>query len=1512
MRRWLTWGRRILLWGSVGTCGLVGLILGGLATDKGNDFIRAEVLKAAEPSFPNGSLDIGALDTNLLGHIYLSDIAIRDSSGKALIEVDRFVLDYSLTALMRKEVHIEAIRIESPNVDLTMDSNGEMDLLTVFGPSEESEETEAPVEPFAGLPVDLVLDELSIVGAEVQISDPAGDTTIPQIDFGLAASVRGSTVNLTALDLQVDLDSPIDQDVSLTGALALIGGTLNIEELVAGFGDIRLKAGGTIAAAETAPVMDLSLQVDPLSPSTVEALAGQAVLKTPLVVSANVSGPLSDLKVGVSIPSPKGDGQLALNAEVDLESTPMAWGVELLPSNFAVDSVTELVPPPFVLDGKYSVTGTGTEYPDGIDADIEIDCGPQVFAGEGLQSLKVNGKLNAGRLGLDIKELIHDVARVSLVANVNLAESSARARASVYLPNAAKLSKYGVYDMGGSIRYEGDVVAAWEPELDVDLEGELKLESFAGPGVFIESGGGPIHAFLKGENAEATGDIALQGLNASGTAIDSIQLLFEGGQAADGAIDINAQLGIGVIAMPDGQFDMQGLEGTMVAKVPARGDLEASADLTVKTFRFGDGDYSVDGGPVSFTLMGDQVTADIDLRRRETPFLAGSIAGDLGTGQWNIDGFRFAVLEGDGFDAQQSMQFRLADGGAKDIVVEIANADGKGSLKVEGQATADAPDLRVTADKIDLSYIVEMLGEVVDLSAESEEMDASGDAPDPVADLSGLASMDLELKGQDSVMNAEGWIEVEDLVMPGQINKVDTRIDLSLTDTKAVATIRVADDEKTLFWSKTNIPIQQDAGQVTLDCDEALRVRSMVPGVDFKKLAKQIPAIGDELRGRASVDLKVHGEACNPDVDLVAAMDTAVGAQGERVRLDVELDRKGDDLELKTTVEQDNHRIAHVGMMLATRLTEALQFLLRDGKDIDMADPDNWLDGFDIKLALQGADVGRLVRMGEVTHPVEGTLAGGFRLSGTLEDPELQGGLVLAGGRVGEAKMRQFTMGLVPEEDGYALETVLDFFGSGGMRIDGFIPLTLKLDGEPDLARPGLNIEIQGDGIPLAMAAGPTGLAEAVGTISLTGEVSGTLENPTPKLAIGSNEAGFTLLATALRYDPIDLDIEYQPDRLLIRDVSVRSSQLWGQVPKSGTISIAGDVGLGDDGPTDISITTKMEEFWLAATRQANVAASGKIKVDGGYPDLEISGAITMDEASISVGEEILKDTSGFEVDETIQIHRENREVVAVRREEEPEDSVSDNFSVDLKVDLAQKVRLKADVPLSEDFGSQFSQLATFNLDIGLDGELDIGQEKGVLSVVGELATMRGEMVALGKRFTLTEGDITFTGENYANPQMSILAAHQVGQYGSVDIAISGDVENTSMELSSPEYPDQTDVMSMLLFGKPTSAMSETEGESGAGLLSAAMASVGGQAARATGAAFLQNVQIDPGSGSVKVGFPLTDKIYLSIEKVTPEEDTDNVTQAALEWILSRQTYGELITGDRGQSSGDLYWRWRF
>ena len=662
------------------------------------------------------------------------------------------------------------------------------------------------------------------------------------------------------------------------------------------------------------------------------------------------------------------------------------------------------------------------------------------------------------------------------------------------------------------------------------------------------------------------------------------------------------------------------------------------------------------------------------------------------------------------------------------------------------------------------------------------------------------------------------------------------------------------------------------------------------------------------------MDLGVQGDACNPDIDLVAAMDTPVGPNGERVRLDVTLERAGDDIRAVTLIEQENEQIMRVGVALATHLSSALQAMLREGKDVDLGNPRVWLDAFDVKVALLGIDLGRFARMAEAGHPVRGILAGGLNLTGTMDAPALQSGLVMIDGQVGEAQVDQFTASITEKGDGYAVDAVMAFNREGRLEIFGYLPLDLKFDSDMDLDRPGLDVRFSGAGLPVAMGAGPSGITDAKGTIALEGGVRGTLASPEPVVKLKSHNAGFTLLPTALRYDPIDIDITYQPAGVDIAQLKIGTQELWGSNKGSGYFSMEGRVDLGDEGPESMTLDMVMDDFWLSSNRAASIATSGKVGIRGVFPALTIEGKVKLEEADISVGAEVLKDTSSFDIDESIRVHRTSQEVV-VRTPEKEEDtgpSPVDEMKVDLKVDLNSAFHLKADIPMSEDFGAQFAQLAALSMDLGLDGRLHIQQDKSVLSVLGELATLRGEAVAMGKRFAISQGTVTFTGENYANPQLNLLATHQVGQYGNVEIKIGGDVENTAMELSSPEYPDQTDVMSMLLFGKPTSAMSETEGESGAGLLSAAMASVGGQAARSTGAAFLQNVQVDPGSGSVKVGFPLTDKIYLSIERVRPETDSDNMTQAAVEWLLSTRSYGEVITGDRGKSSGDIFLRWRF
>jgi autotransporter translocation and assembly factor TamB len=546
--------------------------------------------------------------------------------------------------------------------------------------------------------------------------------------------------------------------------------------------------------------------------------------------------------------------------------------------------------------------------------------------------------------------------------------------------------------------------------------------------------------------------------------------------------------------------------------------------------------------------------------------------------------------------------------------------------------------------------------------------------------------------------------------------------------------------------------------------------------------------------------------------------------------------------------------------------------------------------------------------LADINHPLEGILGGGMHLGGTLERPRLTGGLVVVDGRIGEADLDRWTLELVPSAEGYQLDSDFVFTGDGALGVHGFLPLDLA---KLDLKQPGLDIGISGAGIPLSMAAGPSALRDPAGLIALEGQLTGTLASPHPALALKTEGAGFTVAQAGLRYSPVDIDIGFTPEGLDIRRFEMRVKPFWSTKPEDGSMSLRGTVGLEAGELTEVDLSAEMSEFWLASIKLATLAVSGKIDIGGTYPDLNITGELAADEARFEVSESDLTQASGLEIDSNILVHRDG-EVQAPAPPAEEGPSLTDAFNVDLKLDLQQRMNLKAEIPLSKDLGKQFSQLAAFSVELTLDGDLAIEQRRGALEVAGEVVPVRGFLEVLGKRFELQEGRIVFIGADYDNPVLDLSASHQVGQYGAVDIKITGTANAPSIAFSSREYPDQTDVMSMLLFGKPTSAMSETEGETGSGLLTAALSSVGGQAARSSGASFLQNVSVDPGSGSVKVGFPLSDRVYLAVERLQPESETDNMTQASVEWILSRRTYAELITGDQGKSSGDLYWRWRF
>ncbi len=1555
--QWVVKGTGVTVGGSVA---LVGGSLVAMSTDWGNAMILDEVLSAAEPSFPGGSLVIGKLDTNFVGHIAVENVAIQDAKGKTLVGFERFEVGYNLLAIAGGKVVVDTLRLDKPTVDLTMLEDGSLDIEKVFGPSKPKKEE--PSTPWTGVGIDVEVPAIQIVKGTVTMG---GNTTPVQIDdlsLDLGVGIQGPVVHVDHLDLLVDMMQPYDLDVKTEGEVIFTGADVVVPAFALSVGETVVELKGKVKDVQTKPDMELDLGLNPIAPSTLETVVGEPVLKQAALYAATITGPLEDLQLDTTLSS-EGLGEMDLNVGLGLEAKPMWWSVELVPKAFEVDGLVAAVPVPVKLDGSYGLKGTGTEWPQGIQATFDLQGNDQVLGGEPVSELLLQGSLDAGKVTLDVFKARHAVAVIDVSGQADVVASDASLDIDVRVPSAAGLARYGAAGFGGSAGFRGHADASWAPQVDAVVDGEISLLDFRAPGAFVAKGGGPIHAEVHGDAATGSGQIAVEGLDASGIAVDSITIDFEGAKEASGAIEASAGLAIHSIAMPDGVFEMEGLEGELVANVPPNGKVAANVKLDVDTFSLSRGAYVVEGGPVEFKVADTAIWADIDLRREGEPFLAGRIDGDLETGQWDITGFEFAVIAKDGMQAKQDISFKLAEGGVEGVVFDITNPGGKGNIRIEGNANAESPDIHLTAENVSLAYIMEMVDEVMrvlpsgetpkippppeeaiskekkavaredspgpadvgpakdddkdpvgepkpkEAVARTEQTAKSTAAPNPLDGLAGLASIDLHVQKKGDALVATGWVSVDDLIVPKQVDEADIRLDLDLTATQGIIELKVSRDDDIFLVTQGTVPVKQEKGTVALDWDARTDVRTLVPALKFKTLAKTFPAIGEDIVGRASMDLRIHGETWNPNIELVAAVDTPVGSQGERARVDVELHRKDNDIVLETTVEAENQRYVRVDGRLDTELESVLDRMLRKGEEVDMADPNQWLKAFDASVSLLAVPVENLAQLGEVTHPLGGVLGGGINVRGTLEDPVLTGGLIMVDGRVGEVEMDQFSFSIQPDADGYSLGSSLIFGQNGHMDLQGHLPLALDFTKDMDLEREGLALTIDGAGIPLGVGAGPGGISEVKGLLALTGSVGGTLAQPVPVISLDTTGAGFTLAATALRYEPINIDIDFTTDRLAINNLKIKTSQLYATRPREGSFKVKGEVALENGAPTNVDITTRMKEFWLSSTKQANLAISGKVGIKGDYPNLGIKGKIAMDEARFEIGEEVLKETSGLLVDEQVEIHRDKSEVVRIKKVIEGP-SVTDNFSIDLGVDFQQNVVLKADIPLTGESG--FSQLATFSMDLGLDGKLRVGQEQGVLSVLGELMTLRGELNVLGKRFGIQDGLIAFTGENFANPMLDLKASHQVGQYGTVDIKILGDVANTQMEFSSQEYPDQTDVMSMLLFGKPTSAMSETEGESGSGLLTAALSSVGGQAARASGAAFLQNVSIDPGSGSVKVGFPLSEKVYMSIERLKPESDTDNTTQAALEWLLARRSYAEFITGDKGKSSSDLYWRWRF
>lgn len=124
------------------------------------------------------------------------------------------------------------------------------------------------------------------------------------------------------------------------------------------------------------------------------------------------------------------------------------------------------------------------------------------------------------------------------------------------------------------------------------------------------------------------------------------------------------------------------------------------------------------------------------------------------------------------------------------------------------------------------------------------------------------------------------------------------------------------------------------------------------------------------------------------------------------------------------------------------------------------------------------------------------------------------------------------------------------------------------------------------------------------------------------------------------------------------------------------------------------------------------------------------------------------------------------------------------------------------------------------NVEIYTDYPVFVRLDSGALALTGAVATDRGEYNFMSKRFQIARGSATFTGAQELDPLLQVTGEYQVQVANNpalvIKVLVGGTLRHPSLSLDSDAQPPKTqsELLSLLAFGRSTSSLMQPEGSS--------------------------------------------------------------------------------------------------
>lgn len=1477
MLRWVLAAFAVLF--ALATGGAIGAFI-WLRTESGQAWALARILDAASPV--RGTLTADGWSTDYLSGITLRGVAIRDAGGRTIVAADTVELDYRLAGLLGRKLRIRSAKITGLEVDLVV-TDGVLDIAALW----DTGAPEPPSAPWDGLGIDLLVDAITVEDATVSVRTDAQAWRFDGVKLAGGVELRGDAVGLRGLTLDAATREPELGPLSLRLDGSYDPRAVRVDAIAFGLGPNRVEAAGGVLQGGDAEMgfRVTTLHVEP------ESLPGELPIAGVFDGTGTVGGRLDAPTFTLAAVTP--GGPVTIEGALDLREARPTWSATVTAGDVAIDRFVVGVTDTRI-DGTVKAEGHGLGWPDDLDGSVIFDLRAAKVQGRGPFTAAGEATLGGGAFEVTRIAATAPGGSVQGSGTVRLLDGTGDLRVERIRAHLPDLDQYGVSGLVGSVTFTGRVAADWSGAVPrVDATGVISgAEVGYGGSVLAATASGPVRVGYDAAGARFRGVLALAGVTAPQTRLDSAHVDAAGAVATDGTFTAR------------GTFTAAGVTAGPSATVSAEGDL----DVTMRPDGGLAGALHLATGPIAIErVRGDRSVALVTLDDRrasvvvdvyETDRTVAALTGEIDLDRLAMRAERLVVAlsreqvwTGDGVQ-----RLRVVDGALEDVHLALSNRDAR--LSVDGDADFDG-ELALT------------------FGAKALSLASLGELAPALEGYRGTVELRGGLEGPASRARLSAEIDARGLLVPDAVRDLDVHLVAEGTGDALALDVSLGTGGATLATVQGTLPLSLD-----------LSAPRLVPGGPMD-LTIALPPSGtaewNRMLGRTDLPevrlsgaLTLRGTPVAPDVTIVSAI--AVKADAEWLRLDVDARSEGARLDLRVVARERFQRRAEILGSSAIHLDRVARSLLGEGPVVALSDPATWVDDLNFDVIPLQMPLTTIAAFARVPPDVSGNLLGGLHVSGSPAAPVFEGGLMVTEGKLGNLAVSPAVVEIVPAEGGYSLGIDLGFGGTGpqaggGIGVTGFLPFSPR-DAAPWEA-PGLDIRIAGAGVPLAaVAALYPAIQAARGVLKLEGRVTGSVAAPIPDVRFATEGASFALYSTGVAYDAVNVSAALNDRELRVDELSLETRMMTDR--RSGIVR---------PGTVNASLRVAHERLKFGAVKGKAVfrdallvgqtdrmlkIAEGDITVDGTVDRLSVRGGVRMDTARLRVGERFFSGASDLALPPGVHVQRPG----IVRIEEAAraaETLVPAWIRLAVQVDLARSGFLEASLPIDVGLGAITKSLTTIGVETQLDGTVTARADNGVFSLVGAVIPLRGTATVFTRPFDIQSGTISFTGLDYTNPVLDLTAVYS-SAYGPITTRITGTPNAPSVTFESEDYSSPDDVLSILLIGRPASEPASSSDQTPDALVwAAAEALLKSQAATAGSLTPVDLFEV--GSKNLRVGQRLGSRVFLVVDyNWAADNEETSAYEATIEVRIGKgqNLQLEIATGTAGTASMSIYRKWRF